>query len=100
MTRIYFPGGSMSVSSNHKPGDREPANATYLDWHSWAEVQHKAGLRQVECGRCGLWRYPQDLSSTVDEKEVFTKRGKPVTVKSAVCLKCLPVPSPTPESQK
>ena len=40
----------------YKPGDQAPSG--YLAWHEWAEVQHKAGLRQKQCGRCGLWRYP------------------------------------------
>jgi hypothetical protein len=43
-----------------KPGDPPPEG--YLNWHAWAEVQDKAGLRQKQCSRCGLWKFPQELS--------------------------------------
>jgi len=54
--------------AHYKPGDQAPEG--YLAWHEWAEVQHKAGLRQKQCGRCGLWRYPQQLSATIDRVEL------------------------------
>lgn len=41
-----------------KPGDLPPVG--YLAWHEWAEVQHKAGIRQVQCS-CGLWLFPQEV---------------------------------------
>ena len=71
----------------YKPGD--PAPDGYLAWHEWAEVQHKAGLRQKQCGRCGLWRYPQELSDKIDRYDMTSRKG-PVVVESPVCLKCLP----------
>lgn len=37
--------------ATYKPGDQAPDG--YLARHEWAEVQHKAGLRQKQCGRCG-----------------------------------------------
>jgi len=40
----------------YKPGDPPPEG--YLAWHEWAEVQRKAGIKQVQCGRCGLWKTP------------------------------------------
>jgi hypothetical protein len=46
--------------SPYKPGDPPPGG--YLNWHAWAEVQDKAGLRQKQCSRCGLWKFPQELS--------------------------------------
>jgi hypothetical protein len=46
--------------SPYKPGDPPPDG--YLNWHAWAEVQDKAGLRQKRCSRCGLWKFPQELS--------------------------------------
>jgi ribosomal protein S27AE len=46
--------------SPYKPGDPRPDG--YLNWHAWAEVQDKAGLRQKRCNRCGLWRFPQELN--------------------------------------
>lgn len=69
----------------YKPGD--PAPKGYLAWHEWAEAQHKAGLRQKQCGRCGLWRYPQELSDQIDRCEMKSRKG-PVTVETVVCLKC------------
>jgi len=42
------------------PGDQPPEG--YLDWHAWADVQYRSGLRQARCPRCRLWRYPQEMS--------------------------------------
>ena len=75
--------------AHYKPGDQAPDG--YLAWHEWAEVQHKAGLRQKQCGRCGLWRYPQQLSAEVDHAElVMTRKRKSrrVTVETPVCNDC------------
>ena len=75
--------------ATYKPGDQAPEG--YLAWHEWAEVQHKAGLRQKQCGRCGLWRYPQQLSATVDRAELTgMRKRKPtrVTVETPVCNEC------------
>ena len=75
--------------ARYKPGDQAPDG--YLEWHEWAEVQHKAGLRQKQCGRCGLWRFPQQLSAEVDRAEmVMTKKRKSrrVTVQTPVCNDC------------
>lgn len=70
-----------------KAGD--PAPEGYLAWHSWAYEQDKAGLRQVRCGCCTLWNFPQELSSVVIESMTYNRRGDPVGVtKSRVCLKC------------
>jgi hypothetical protein len=44
---------------SYKPGEQAPKG--YLAWHEWALAQHKAGLRQIQCGHCGLWYYPQEL---------------------------------------
>lgn len=78
----------------YRPGDHAPEG--YLAWHEWAEVQHKAGLRQQQCGRCGLWRYPQQLSATVDRAELTVMRKrKPtrVTVETPVCNNCSKTPA-------
>jgi len=48
---IKIDGGILCVQPGFKPGDQAPSG--YLAWHEWAEVQHKAGLRQKQCGRCG-----------------------------------------------
>lgn len=74
------------AQATYKPGDQAPEG--YLAWHEWAEAQHKAGLRQKQCGRCGLWRYPQELSGDVIEWEARTARGKPVRQMAPMCLKC------------
>ena len=86
MTCIQIPGGVMCVQPTFKPGDQAPEG--YLAWHEWAETQHKAGLRQKECGRCGKWKYPQELSDTVDSYRAQTKRGTEVIRFTAVCHKC------------
>ena len=75
----------MLVQQDYKPGDQAPEG--YLAWQEWAEVQHKSGLRQKECGRCGLWRYPQQLSSTEDKCTLQSRKG-PVTVTTPVCNDC------------
>jgi len=38
-----------------------PPPTGYLDWHEWARVQDKAGLRQKTCTVCGRYRFPQEL---------------------------------------
>lgn len=58
--------------SPYKPGDPPPGG--YLNWHAWAEVQSKAGLKQVKCDRCRLFRFPQELA-------VMTGMG-------STCLQC------------
>lgn len=73
----------------YKPGDQAPEG--YLAWHEWAEVQHRAGLRQKQCGRCGLWRYPQQLSALVDSTEVTGLRKRQPfrrTLQTPVCNDC------------
>lgn len=74
------------VMPEYKPGD--PAPEGYLQWHEWADVQAKAGLKQVECVRCGRWKFPQELSATVQRWEARDRRGKVVQQEGAVCLKC------------
>ena len=76
------------VQEDYKPGD--PAPEGYLAWHEWAEAQHKAGLRQKQCGKCGLWRYPQELSEEFVKWDAATSRGRKVKQMAPVCLKCAP----------
>ena len=78
--------GIICTTPDFKPGDQAPEG--YLAWHEWAEVQYKAGLRQKECGRCGKWKYPQELSDQIDRHEAKSRKG-PVIVETAVCLKCI-----------
>ena len=58
---------------SYEPGEQAPQG--YLAWHEWAWAQHKAGLRQTQCGCCGLWYYPQELIGTRNNTEI-------------VCLTC------------
>lgn len=63
MATLRLPGirAIVTYSPGFKPGD--PAPSGYLAWHEWAEVQHKAGLRQAQCPDCSRWKYPQELST-------------------------------------
>jgi hypothetical protein len=69
-----------------KPGDPPPLG--YCDWHAWAEVQMKAGLKQETCGYCGLWQFPQELSGKTIQYGAFTPTGKRVLVTKPLCLEC------------
>ena len=81
----WFNGGIVCTTPDFKPGDQAPEG--FLAWHEWAEVQHKAGLRQKECGRCGKWKYPQELSDQTDRYEAKSRKG-PVIVEMPVCNNC------------
>ena len=87
-----LPATVVTVAGDFKPGDPPPTG--YNDWHEWAAVQTKSGLKQVRCGRCSLWKFPQELSGTVDKSVAYkTNRdamneANPVEVKSPVCLDC------------
>ena len=74
------------AQKEYKPGDMPPDG--YLAWHEWAEVQRKAGIKQRQCGRCGLWRTPQELSGKIDVT-LHDKRGNQVKIESDVCIKCV-----------
>ena len=51
---------------DYKPGDPPPTG--YLDWHAWASVQHKAGLRQFRCSECGKMHYPQERAACTPQR--------------------------------
>lgn len=85
----------LTIGGNYKPGDPPPIG--YSDWHEWAAVQHKAGLRQKTCSRCGKYKYPQEIARTVAQHSVKyrTKRDcqmerNPIAVTEtvAVCKDC------------
>lgn len=96
MATLRIPGirAIVTYSPGFKPGD--PAPTGYLDWHEWAEVQHKAGLRQAECPTCSKWKYPQELSTrehqwTETVRRGSRRRGKVVAVRKRsafICLAC------------
>lgn len=46
--------------SVYQPGDPPPEG--YIAWHEWAEAQRRGGLKQSQCGQCGLWRFPQEMT--------------------------------------
>ena len=97
MPDVFFRGGVMHVGGDFKPGDQAPTG--YLDWHEWAEIQSKAGLRQKECGRCGRWKYPQELSDKLDCTTRQSRKG-PVVLEAVVCNNCATLaaqPNPPPE---
>lgn len=89
--RVRFGGGTaiLTHQDGWKAGDPPPADHDYLGWHAWAEVQHKAGLRQDECGRCGRWKFPQELSGLKIKTPAKTRGGLGLTLESAVCTDCL-----------
>jgi hypothetical protein len=76
----------VTMTPEFKPGDPEPSG--YLDWHAWAKVQHKAGLRQSQCARCCLWCYPQQMSTREVAYQAQTARGRRVRVSEFLCVKC------------
>ena len=86
MPCIRIPKGVLTFTGEYQPGDQPPTG--YIDWVEWAETQHKAGLRQAQCGKCGLWGYPQELSHVVMENEVKDGRGRTMVLRSRVCNEC------------
>lgn len=53
----------IDIVPEFKAGD--PAPQGYTEWHEWAAVQHRAGLRQTRCKRCGKWLFPQQIDTHV-----------------------------------
>jgi len=76
------------VQQQYMVGD--PAPLGYLQQSEWAEAQYKGGLRQKQCGRCGKWKFPQELSGETDKYQarLGRKTGPVVTIASPVCLSC------------
>jgi len=55
------------LGGDFKPGDMPPKG--YSDWHTWAEVQYKAGLRQKQAPCCGRWFFPQEFNDHLHGNE-------------------------------
>lgn len=70
----------------YRPGDLPPEG--YLQWHAWAEAQHKAGIRQVQCPTCGLWRTPQELSTREITSTLKDRKGHEFVRSAFQCAKC------------
>jgi hypothetical protein len=85
--------GIMSITPDFKPGDLPPPSHAYNDWHAWADVQRKAGIKQAQCGSCGLWRTPQEMSAITRPWSAFDRYGTRVHLESKVCLKCAERPA-------
>lgn len=80
----------MLEQDTYKPGDLPPEG--YLAWHEWAEVQRKAGIKQSQCGKCGLWRTPQELSGKTTEYTGTTQGGQKVRIVGVLCNACADLP--------
>lgn len=86
MTCTKIGNGIVCTSDAYKPGDQPPEG--YLAWHEWADIQRKAGIKQVECGTCGLWKTPQELSAEFVEFTGTTPHGKKNIINMPLCNGC------------
>lgn len=84
-------GLMIDATRDYKPGDLPPEG--YMEWTAWAEVQRKAGIKQVSCPLCGLWKTPQELSKEINTmigKRFNKKSGmiETVEVEALICTTC------------
>ena len=77
---------SLTIMPIFQPGDLPPKG--YLEWHEWAEVQRKAGIKQVECGGCGKYKTPQELTGHLRVTEAKDKKGNVVFIREPICNEC------------
>lgn len=75
----------LNIVGSYKPGDQPPIG--YTDWHEWANVQHKAGLRQSRCDQCRLCKFPQERHHQT-ETLVTNEHGLEVMLEGFICNKC------------
>ena len=61
--------------------------AGYVEWHEWAEAQHNAGIKQIQCAKCGLWNAPHEFSTKTRRFMAHELNGNSKQV-SPVCIKC------------
>lgn len=90
MSRVYFPGGSMSVSQDFKAGDQPPKGNGYIEMEEWAEAQMKAGLKQKMCSHCSRWKFPQQIESLATVLMPDSK-GRLHEVVNVTCKTCEPL---------
>lgn len=77
----------LTVQQDYAVGSQPPEG--YLAWHEWAEIQSKKGkLKQCECGKCGLWKFPQELSNETVATSAKDRFGRSVFIVSKICNKC------------
>lgn len=86
MPCIRIPNGILTLAGDYQPGDMGPIG--YMEREEWAVVQMKAGLHQVACGRCGEWKFPQELSDKYHRTTAINRRGEVVKLIDSVCLQC------------
>lgn len=84
MTRRHY--AIVHIIPDFKPGDPPPSG--YIEWHEWAHVQTKARLRQEQCGRCSLWRFPPEMSAVRDVRTRQTPSGAKRHTTTPVCIGC------------
>lgn len=58
------PAQTAQLMADYPKGSSPPAD--YVGWHDWAKAQFAHGLRQKQCPRCGLFKYPQEMANHVD----------------------------------
>jgi hypothetical protein len=85
MTCKRIPNGILCVTPTFKAGDLPPDG--YLAWQEWADVQRKAGIKQVQCGKCWIWKTPQELSDQTFTWTAQSRKG-PVERVLPICSKC------------
>ncbi len=86
------------IAPTYKPGDLPPEG--YLQWHEWADVQRKAGIRQVQCPSCALWRTPQELSTHEMTWTVISPRHGVIKQSAFQCAKCFEKETTDPRSPR
>lgn len=62
MRRVF-----VDIAPTFKPGSQPPTG--YIEWHDWAGVQSRAGLKQRRCATCGLYRFPQEKCCPAHERK-------------------------------
>jgi hypothetical protein len=77
---------NITAQKEYKVGD--PAPEGYLEWHEWAEVHRKAGIKQVECCHCGKWKMPNELHAKPFSFVAIDPRKGPIKVEKSQCKKC------------
>jgi hypothetical protein len=86
MPCLHIDSEILTVAGDYLPGDPSPSG--YLETQEWAEVQIKAGLRQSACCKCGLCKFPQELSDQYVRTQARTSKGEIVKLIDPVCLDC------------
>lgn len=77
---------NLSIGKDYKVGDQPPSD--YLGWHEWADIQYAGGLRQCQCGKCGKYKFPQELSDKEVTSHLMDRRGKVRAITSKICKEC------------